>query len=247
MTELITQYGPYALIVLAAFVLFAAGHHVGSSTVATPATTVAAPATVLSKVGQDGKVELALNKTPSKTIAEIKAEVASNDVLVENSADHVVDALSKTRQLADEMVAQNPDAALNVHQTLTESLAAAGHLDVKSADPAADVWPVGTPAKHPDALDSILPTKVLASAPLADIQAVIAASPAVVSDASPVTKLDTEVAKAHDALDKAGVFGPNRLIAIAAVRAGQVTGDDVARANPVIQELQPVPQAPAQQ
>lgn len=170
MLELITQYGPYLFLVLAAFFLFAAGHHVGSSTAATSApaaitaTTVAPAATVLSNVGEDGRVELSLVPIESK-----KEDVA------------------------------------------------------KSADPAADVGLVGTPSKHPDALDSILPTKELVSAPLADIQAAISAAPA-------------EVSKAHDALDKIGVYGPARMQLIAGVRLGQVTADDIVRSHPVPQE-----------
>lgn len=145
MQELITQYGPYIFVVLAAFFLFAAGHHVGANTAAT-----AKP---------DLKVVPA---EPSKT------------------------------------------------------------EDIKSA--CACVLPL---AKVPDNLDNILP-----AAPVA------VENPVPVPDApKPATTggIDAEVAKAHDALDKAGVFGPNRLVAIAAVRAGQVTGDDIARAHPVAQ------------
>lgn len=105
--------------------------------------------------------------------------------------------------------------------------------DVKSADPAADNLDKILPAH----IGVDVPPKTVSAEAIASAQTKVA-DDITIAEYKKLTKpagVDAEVAKAHDALDKAGVFGPNRLIAIAAVRAGQVTGEDVARAHPAVQ------------
>lgn len=137
-------------------------------------------------------------------------------------------------------------------------------VTAKPADPGADVGLTATPAKIVEPAKvaentkplvqvpgEVLPvlaknegadkagadaTESLAHAPLADIQAAVNKATNEQQQAPALTGVDAEVAKTHDALDKIGLYGPARLQLVAAVRAGQVTADDVARSHPVQQE-----------
>lgn len=227
MFEQISQYFPLIVLGLIAIAGFAMGHYAGTSSVKSgPA---ADPAADVGLVGNQ---------------AEAKKE--ENVPKVEQSESN------PTKKLADELVAKDPENALKVHEALTGALEDAGHLASNPKE-----------APNADALDAILPAKqevigehaileMVNPAPeqsragqgvvseqtdsIAKQEAGMPLPPVSSKIASALTSpTEIEVSKAHDALDKAGVFGPNRLIAIAAVRAGQVTGDDVARAHPVAQ------------
>lgn len=181
MFELITTYLPVLFIIIAAVFLYAAGHHVGTTSVGA------------AKVAEREPAKVAKIVEPSKPL-----ELAPVEKAAEKS------------NLADKL------------------------------DAAKDVGLVGTEAKPADILDKILPERV------SDTLGNQAQTVQDIRQDAIQAHADKEVAKAHDALDKAGVYGPNRLIAIASVRAGQVSGDDVARAYPAVHIPQVEAIAPAE-
>ena len=217
MTELLTQYGPYVFVVLAAFFLFAAGHHVGSNTAATakidpPAPKLVSPVVVqehIDKIIAEQQDQANANPKTLATIPLPHDKSASEIAGLPKSSPEKQDVAPVDEKATAELVKIVADQA--EHSVL------GGAGSVVGGESSGVVQAPPTIAKK---------------AP--------AETPAETSAKEPAkTGIDAEVAKAHDALDKAGVFGPNRLIAIAAVRAGQVTGDDVARAHPMVEKISP--------
>ena len=218
MTELLTQYGPYVFVVLAAFFLFAAGHHVGSNTAATAKIDPPAPKLV-SLVAAQERID--------KIVSEKQVQANANPKLLmlpdDKSASEIAGKLSPTIVTLPPAEPVDLQPAIQAGESKLTQPVTSDHAEHSVLGGAGSV----VSEEKPEAV--AVPAPVVAEK-----------APAETAAKEPEkTGIDAEVAKAHDALDKAGVFGPNRLIAIAAVRAGQVTGDDVARAHPVAAKIAP--------
>lgn len=99
---------------------------------------------------------------------------------------------------------------------------------------------------------TVVTTKPEPSPDIGDVRTLSSADTQKTTDKVAAAPTKSEVAKAHDALDAAKVYGEDRLKVIAGVRQGAFNADDVARAHPpvakdaAVEVAKPAEGAPAQ-